>query len=245
MNINTVQTICQILVVAGMFATALGGFGAYLAGKKIDKQKDKNIDTLMTGNLELKENNKVLLNDLSKIKKINEELEKRIPALSGVLIPNNKPTPPNTCGTIPPHTLALFFGNSVAYTNSFPHTVIEVGDKQLLVINKESEKITVSAKFFNRDGKIVAELKDNKFDINPNNYFRIERPNDHILIVYDQQATQILNVEYLNPSVIKLLGIFYLPNRSPIIINEDWQTYGGIKMSGNCFGNNRVDIHLD
>jgi len=139
----------------------------------------------------------------------------------------------------------LFFGNSVAYTNTFPHTVIEVKDEQLLVINKEKEKITISAKFFSRDGKIVAQLKDNTFYINPNNYFRIERPNDHKLILYDQETTQILNVEYMNPSVIKLLGTFYLPNRPPLIIGEDWQTFGGLKMSGNCFGNNRVDIHLE
>jgi len=165
--------------------------------------------------------------------------------LSGILTPDDKTTPSNACGDIPSNALSLFFGNSVAYTNTFPHTVIEVKDEQLLVINKEKEKITISAKFFSRDGKIVAQLKDNTFYINPNNYFRIERPNDHKLILYDQETTQILNVEYMNPSVIKLLGTFYLPNRPPLIIGEDWQTFGGLKMSGNCFGNNRVDIHLE
>jgi|GEM_PF-5370129 len=101
------------------------------------------------------------------------------------------------------------------------------------------------AKFFSRDGKIVAELKDNKFYINPNNYFRQERPSDHILKVFDQQAQEVLNVEFINPQVIKLLGIFYLPNRAPIIIKDSMQILGGIQMSNNCFGENNVGIHLD
>ena len=138
-----------------------------------------------------------------------------------------------------------FFGNSVAYTSSFPHTVIEVGNQKLLVINKKGNRITISAKFFSQDNRIVGELKDNQFYINPNNYFRIERPNEHSLIVHDQEGNQAINVEFLNSSAIRLLGRFYLPNRPPIIIDEEWQTFGGIKMSGNCFGESRVDIHLE
>lgn len=173
-------------------------------------------------------------------------VEKReLQQLFGVLIPDNKPTPPNCCGTIPPNAIALFFGNSVSYTSAFPHTVIEVGKTQLLVINKDKDKITISANFFSKDGKIVAELKDNKFQVNPNNYFRIERPNYHILIVFDQENNQAINVEYINPSVIKLLGKFYLPNKPPIIINEESQNFGGMDLSNICFGESIVDIHIE
>ena len=164
---------------------------------------------------------------------------------SGILMPDNKPTPSSAiCKNIPTDAIALFFGNSVAYTSTFPHTIIEVGDQPVLIIDKQGENITISAKFFSDDGRIVAELKRNQFFINPNNYFRIEKPNDHILIVYDQQNNQILNVHFLNSSVIKMLGRFYLPNRPPIIIDEDWQTFGGLRMSGNCFGENKVDIGI-
>jgi len=176
---------------------------------------------------------------------IKEKKGSPLSEMSGELIPASKPTPPNTCGTIPPNAIALFFGNSVAYTSSFPHPVIEVGNQKLLVINKKGNRITISAKFFNRDNRIVGELKDNRFYINPNNYFRIERPNEHSLIVYDQEDNQAINVEFLNPSTIRLLGRFYLPNRRPIIIDEERQTFGGTEMSGNCFGENRVDIHLE
>jgi len=186
---------------------------------------------------------------LALFKKPSESIpikEKKLspPEMSGELIPANKPTPPNACGTIPPNALAILLGNSAAFNSSFPHTVIEVGNQQLLIINKKGDRITISAKFFSRDNRIVGELKENQFYINPNNYFRIERPNEHSLIVYDQEGNKTINLEFLNPSAIRLLGRFYLPNRPPIIIEEDFQTFGGVKMSRVCFGENRVDIHL-
>jgi len=171
-------------------------------------------------------------------------LQSQAPQMSAELIPANKPTPPNACGTIPPKAIALLLGSSAAYNSSFPHTVIEVSNQPLLIINKKGDRITISAKFFSRDNRIVGELKDNQFYINPNNYFRIERPDEHSLIVYDQENNRTIDVEFLNPSAIRLLGRFYLPDRPPIIIEEDSLILGGLKMSRHCFGENRVDIGL-
>lgn len=165
---------------------------------------------------------------------------------SGILAPDNKPLPPDLpCkDQIPAGDLILLLGNSVSFTNTFPHTVIEIGNQPLLVVNKQRNSMTISARFFSDDGRIVAELKDNKFFVNPNNYFRMERPNKHTLIVYDQQDNQTLNVEFLNPSTIKLLCRFYLPNRPTIIINEDFLNFGWGIISNSCFGRSRVDFHL-
>ncbi len=79
---------------------------------------------------------------------IKEKKPSPSPEMSGELIPANKLTPPNTCGTISPNAIALFFGNSVAYTSSFPHTVIEVGNQKLLIINKKGNRITNSYAFY-------------------------------------------------------------------------------------------------
>jgi len=53
--------------------------------------------------------------------------ERELLQLSGALFPDNKPTPPNPCRNIPSDALVLLLGNSTAYNNSFPHTVITVG----------------------------------------------------------------------------------------------------------------------
>lgn len=227
------------LTIFGIILIAVGTYFTYL-GQEINSKKALNL--LSNQNTDLQKSNAQLSIDVKAVKKINEELERRIKPLSGILIPSDKST--INLLDVPVGAFALFFGNSVAYTNEFPHTIIQVGNDPLLVINKLDDRLTISAKFFSRDGKIIAELRDNKFDINPNNYFHIERPNEHILIVYDQEAKQILNIEYLNPSAMKLLGKFYLPNRPPIIIDEEWQNFGGIKLSKTELGYNKVDIHL-
>jgi hypothetical protein len=167
----------------------------------------------------------------------------RIPETSGLLLPGTKRLSEGRA-QIPEGAIALLLGNSLAYTTSFPHTVIEIGGVPALVIDKNKAGIAIFAKLFSEDGRIIAELKDNQFYVNPNNYFRIERPNDHDLIVYDQRGQQVLNVEFLNPSAIKLLGKFYFPPRPPIIIEEEWMSYGGISTSNNTFGENRVDIGI-
>jgi len=167
----------------------------------------------------------------------------RIPETSGVLSPGTRQLPKGRV-QLPEGAMAIFLGNSIAYTTSFPHTVIEVGGDPVLVIDKTEAGIVIFAKMFSEDGRIVAELKQNHFHVNPNNYFRIERPNDHSLIVYDQRGQQALNVEFLNRFAIKLLGRFYFPPRPPIIIEEEWMSYGGMRMSNNTFGENRVDIGI-
>lgn len=163
---------------------------------------------------------------------------------SGIITPDNQPTPPNPCQrlSIPDNAILLLFGNSASFTTKVPHTVIQVANKPILVINKHDNTMTLSGKFFSKDGRIIAELRDNKFVVNLNNYFRIVRPNYHKLIVYDQEGNEALNVTFINPSVIKFLGRFYLPNRPPIIINENSQIFGGMTMSHCGFGENRVDI---
>jgi len=204
-------------------------------------------EQLLSQNAQLQKDNELLRIDVTKIKQINQELEKRIKPLSGVLTPDSKPTPKTPNGVlIPANAIALFFGNSLAYTNSFPHTIIEVGREPLLAINKQGNIITVTAKFFSEDGKIVAELKDNQFRINPSNYFRIERPDDHTLVIFDNTGNESLNVHFINQTVIKLTGKFYLPKHPPILITEEYQLFGNnMKMSGCSFGQNRVDIHLE
>ena len=225
-----------IFVSAGTFLTILG--------QSIDNKKS--LDLLTYQNNELIVENENLQKDVTVIKQINEKLEKRIKPLSGVLIPDNKPNPDEVNKhSIPTDAITLLFGNSLSYTNFFPHTVIAVGNDPLLVINKQQDILTISAKFFSEDGKIVAELKENQFHINPSNYFRLEKPDNHSLVIIDQRGNESLNIQFINSKVIKLTGRFYLPNHPPIIITDEYQLLGNnMKMSNCAFGQNKIDIHL-
>jgi hypothetical protein len=120
-----------------------------------------------------------------------------------------------------------------------------VRKESVLSIGKSGSGMTVSAKVFSRDGRIVAQIVDNGFFINPNNFFRRERPDKSTLVVYDQEGRQVLVVRYLNPSAVKILGIFNFPGISPIIIEENQQAFEGVVVSRYCFGSNRIDINLE
>jgi hypothetical protein len=112
----------------------------------------------------------------------------------GVLIPDNAPTPPNPCEDrfkrwglpIPPDAVKIFVGNVVVYQSKFPIPIVRMADHPLLTINKNQKGISISAEIYSADGRIVAELRNNGFNINPNNYFRRGEPNNkHSLVVYD------------------------------------------------------------
>lgn len=163
------------------------------------------------------------------------------PSLSGFLTPADEPTPENPCSPhVPPDAMLLLIGNSASYTTHFPHTVIRIKGENVLTVDNEGGRIAVSAKVFSRDGRIVAEIKRNQFFVNPNNYFRIESPDVHSLIVYDQEDRAVLNVRYLNPHTIQFLGILNHPVRPLIISRRE-----GVFRNTVCFGENGTDFNYE
>jgi len=157
--------------------------------------------------------------------------------IQGFLIPANdpRPLPPPNCFPPSQDSVALFFGkNVVAYAMDMPSMpALKIRGETLLSFRKTSEGIKISAKIFNKDG-IIAELSDNKFIINLNNYFRRERPDKHTLIVYDTWGKQALFVRYLNSKTIKILGRFFYPPDLTTVIDEEKVGGGGINITNVC-----------
>jgi hypothetical protein len=52
------------------------------------------------------------------------------------------------------------------------------------------------------DGKVVVEIEKGEFRINQNNYFKMKRPNEHELTVYDQTDKPVLEIKYPNPNAL-------------------------------------------
>jgi hypothetical protein len=107
--------------------------------------------------------------------------------MQGWLVPADEPTPPNPCWSMPKDAMLILLGNSAAWGTFFPQTIVKIRNERVLTMNEVDGRIALSGKFFSSDGKIVAELRDNRFYVNPNNYFRVDRPDSHSLIVFDQQ----------------------------------------------------------
>lgn len=129
----------------------------------------------------------------------------------------------------------------MAFSNKLPCTIIKLAGENVLSINKINKGVTVTCLLRSDDGKVVVGIKDNKFNINPNNYWYSEQPDKHTLVVYDQKGNMALNVRYLNPTAIKILGTFHYskaPYASVIVDDEKIVLPTGIKIIGACSGMN-------
>lgn len=158
----------------------------------------------------------------------------------GLLQPADEPTPKNPCREIPQNSLAIILGNSAAYSSSPTHTVIMIKGETVLSFERAGEEIAISARVFSKDRKIVAEIRENEFFINPNNYFRSERPDTHSLRVFDQEGRKVLDVRFINRRAIRFLGIFSHPGREVVISETE-----GLFANTICFGENNTDVVVD
>jgi hypothetical protein len=166
-------------------------------------------------------------------------------ATHGLLIPANDPDPPNPCPQIPPNALKLFLGSSAAWTTSGRMTVLQIAEEPIISIRQIGSELAVSAKVYSDDGRIVAELVDNEFHVNPNNYFRTERKDRHSLLVYDQRSQLVLNVRFLNPSTVRVTGIFNYPRREPLVVADEYVMLPGRnRFLRACFGGSGTAIHV-
>jgi hypothetical protein len=116
------------------------------------------------------------------------------------------------------------------------------GEPMLEVAEKDGG-LLVSAKVFDRDGKIIAKIIDNEFFLNRNNMFRADRPDKSTLEVFDQYDKRVLFVRYLNKRAIAIFGEFYHPDAGRISINEKAVVRNGMAVSNSCLGN--FDVLFD
>jgi hypothetical protein len=157
----------------------------------------------------------------------------------GAISPGEEKTP-DLPDTIPQQVVAssgfIFIGKMIVWSPFFPFSAIRQQGEDMISLSLQGQDILVSAMFFDVDGKIVCQIINNKFYLNPNNYFRSERT-AHSLRVFDNEARETLFVNYLNPRAIQIFGDFYLRNKTHVILRKDYTSIGNIQMSpvlGRC-----------
>jgi hypothetical protein len=173
----------------------------------------------------------------------------------GSLLPAGLPAPPDTCAElaeqfkmrglpnpppIPPEAMRIFFGDSEGYSTEQRLIVWTIGTDEILVLQKTESGMAVSTKVRGRDGQLEAQIVDNEFFINPRDAFRMQGIGTSSLVVFNPQEQRILEIGFLNPHVIKILGTFFGPGGEEITIGEHEQIFAshGARMvsSHNCFG---------
>jgi len=153
----------------------------------------------------------------------NKFLERqRLSRLSDFLKPANDVTPNWADKELPNDgSLKIFIGGCLlcAPSNSLTHIARSCG-RNLLDISCTKNGVALSGEFFDKDGKIVAVLETNAFTINPNNYFKMERPDRSTLLVRDQSNSEVLNVRWLNQYAISFCGVIRSPDGSRLVVSK-------------------------
>jgi hypothetical protein len=135
----------------------------------------------------------------------------------------------------------MFFGDSEGYTTQQRLVMWKIADEEAFVLQKTESGMFVSFKVRGPDGKLVAQAVDNELFVNLGDAYRLERPSPSALVLYDSHNDRVIDIQFLNPRVIKILGRFFGPNGESITITENEQVFAsrtGARLVSHhsCFG---------
>lgn len=168
-----------------------------------------------------------------------------VEALEGLLVPGDQPDPPlpSSCyraQQVPSDALRVYLGGNAGYTTADQVTALTVKGTDILDLRRTPKGLAINARAFSEDGRIIAEIVDSRFYLNPNNFFRMDRPDSHSIVVYDLRDRKVLDVRYINPHSVRVLGIFQVPGALPLTIDEAQMSIGGLHFIGSCFSGTRL-----
>ncbi len=181
----------------------------------------------------------------------DKRTEVAIHSTEGVwLVPAHKASPYSSCPVMP-RALTIFWGDSVSSVErSFPHMIMRVKGEPKIVLEKNEEgQIAITMNIFDEQENIVAEIEHNHFTLNPNNYFKLNYSKDlsRLSVQIAHQNEKVLDLEYLNPSAVRILGVFRYRHAPPIVSTKSALFIGGTQFSGgSCFGySGDVEFNFD
>jgi hypothetical protein len=147
--------------------------------------------------------------------------------IDGQLTPDSLPTPQNACsrsGPLPPNATLVLLGSNGVVGFGYYFTVLKIGDTDVIAIQRTKQGMLFSAKLFNSSGQVTAQIVDNHFFVNAKGAFRIEQaPNHHSLKIFYGDTT-LVDIQFMNPSTVRVLGTLYGPHGTRIDITPDEMT---------------------
>ena len=175
---------------------------------------------------------------------------KAAPPADDLLVPGTGETPQFPFPTevietfgIPDSAMYVFLGKSVTWASKFPHLQITQRGEEMVTIDARDSKLSITAKFFDTDGKIICWIDKNRFYPNSEKIFRMDRT-PHRLTVFNDEARMVLDVKYINDHAISLLGDFYLRGGTRVLITPDRQEIGLLRiLSPQMFGDCKFEVN--
>lgn len=166
----------------------------------------------------------------------------------GLIMPANEPDPASQCPRqeFPPGTLKIFAGGNLFWlTKKDSHLpIVRIAGRDLLWVDRTPDGVFVSADIIREDGRSVTQVRDNKFVINTNNYFKNQSRDRHELTVVGEEGLAF-KVRYANEHVLVIEGSFTLPEHQPVKVTPQGIQQHGITLSRSCYGADDTSAVLD
>jgi hypothetical protein len=154
------------------------------------------------------------------------------------ITPDSQPRP-KTWRPVPDDKFLLILGDFLAWKSGLPMVALMQREEPLIVLNEEPTGMSLSANFFNAEGKIVAEIDRNEIHPNPEKFWRLKKT-AHRLTVFNDEAKVVMDVQFLNPLTVKIVGQFFARNGVPVVLSEDGIQLGASYLvesgAGECGG---------
>jgi hypothetical protein len=137
-----------------------------------------------------------------------------------VLTPAHDPTPrgcdqPNQVGSLKPNDFKIFYGGNVAICNFAQCNIVVAGtgveDIPIISVQKIKSGFLFSARIYDKDGNILAKIDGDRLYRNKAFVSDFNRPDAHSVWIKDNHDREVLNVRLLNPTSLRIEGIFYVP----------------------------------
>lgn len=116
----------------------------------------------------------------------------------GRLYPANDPLPDQCRSAIDEGALAIFLGQTVSITHTFPHTVLQVDNESIISLDRASDgSLLVSFVLRGPDNRVIVQFEKGEFLIG-SDVLRKHRGDRHSLEVTDPYGNT-LRMKYFNP----------------------------------------------
>lgn len=145
---------------------------------------------------------------------IKAEVQANAPVFFGELLPANEaslPLPNNASK----ETITLMLGDDlrVLAAQSENHVFSKQG-VPFLSIGIKNNAMHISADIADSDNKNIVRIINNEFQASQERAFNPKQPDKHSLVVRDSKGIEVLNIRYLNPKAMRIVGRFQIPGFS-------------------------------
>lgn len=163
----------------------------------------------------------------------------------GIMLAGNGKSPVNNCQTTPSSNIAVVhLGSMFVSVAKSIYPVLSAGDRGVLTIERKTYDFLLGSlnalsikqlQLFDDLGREVVFINDDKYVVRES--ARFERTKMNNITVFDYRGVEILNIEYTNPKMIQIRGVFRSGNSILTITDRETINSAGAKLVGGtgCF----------